>query len=117
MGTRFSVSGAALLLLGLAPGVLLADIEIDATMQIVEDLDELGDVRVRKVEPADVEVNRFGEVEEDFAATIRAAGFADDFAYDNAADDLDDDLLAEGDFEESELVDDDDFDEEAYISP
>lgn len=117
MGTRFSVYGAAWLVLGLMPGELPADIEVDATMQIVEDLDELDDVRVRRVEPVDVEVNRFGEVEEDFAATIRAAGFADDFAYDNAADDFDDDLLGEGDFEESELVDTDDFDEEAHVNP
>jgi len=113
MGTRLSVFGAVCLV----PGMLLADIEVDVTMQIVEDLAELGDLRVRKVEPADVDVNRFGEVEEDFAATVRAAGFADDFAYDNAADDFDDNLLSEGDFEESELVDDDNFDEEVYISP
>jgi hypothetical protein len=118
---NFSVFLAAgmLCMFVLYPEASCAGDEIDVTMQVIDDLDQIDDELSTMPGPwVDA-----GEDGDDSAADIDdaiavsdqgQAEFEDDFEHDDVNDVMDEHLAEEGNFEEGEQVDDDKFDTETH---
>jgi hypothetical protein len=120
----FSAAGSVLCLLALF-STAAADDELEVTMEIIEDLDDLEGIREMRGPTPDNAIDDARDADGDVPEAAYDPGmeegdrdgFGDDFEHDDVNDDMNDGLDREGDFEESEQVDDDAFDEEQHDTP
>lgn len=113
----------ALTLLALSPVALADDDELEVTMEIMVNEDDLNDDINEMRGPGEEEFEDDGDDEtdaDDLALNeeererleAEFAGIEDDFEHDDVDEDQDADIDEEDDFEEDETVDDDEFEED-----